>query len=435
MGRINYLTNDPEIASMAYSETEFFTKQTSNTNHPLYQIQEQSALFLCDTDSPAFKVAHKFLPPAMSPKAVRHYTPMMQATVEGCYPVFDELDERGESFNVYQYMLKLASQTIGKFCLDMDLHHFDSVDAPLHPLVLTIAQNLALNKKVASRGDWYSHLPFGDPKALRDTSHRIVSMLETAINNVKQAETSDLPLQEAALSASCLVDYMLRATDDKGAKLPHPYILSNMLELTGAGFTTTSSLLSWLLYALVTYPPAQSRLLQELIDHDIGPDTKWTYELTNSLPYLDNFIKETQRLHNPSFQPARVTRKDCILPSGYKLPAASVIIVAINAVHNNPAVWSNPHRFDPDRWNTDEVKDRPKGSYAPFAAGPRGCIGFNFALQEVKVLLPSLVYRYEFEDASGEPVEYDPEFQLVRPVNFYARASRRKEWPGKSEGK
>ena len=435
MGRINYLTNDPEIASIAYSETEFFTKQTSNANHPLYQINEQSALFLCDTDSPAFKIAHKFLPPAMSPKAVRHYTPMMQATVEGSYPVFDELDERGESFNVYQYMLKLASQTIGKFCLDMDLHHFDSVDAPLHPLVLTIAQNLALNKKVASRGDWYSHLPFGDPKALRDSTSKIISMIETAINNVKRGGTEDLSLQEAALSASCIVDYMTRATDDKGDKLPHNYILSNMLELTGAGFTTTSSLLSWLLYSLVTYPGNQDRLLQELVDHDIGPDTKWTYELTSSLPFLDKFIKEVQRLHNPSFQPGRVVRKDMILPGGYKIPKGAVMIIAIMAVHNNPAVWSNPHRFDPDRWDTEEVKGRHRAAYAPFAAGPRGCIGFNFALQEVKVLLPSLVYRYRFEDASGEPVEYDPEFQLIRPVNFYARATRRTEWPRKNEGK
>ena len=425
MGRVNYLTNDPEISSIAYSETEFFTKQTSNANHPLYQINEQSALFLCDTDSPAFKIAHKFLPPAMSPKAVRHYTPLMQSTVEGSYKVFDELDERGESFNVYQYMLKLASQTIGKFCLDMDLHHFDSVDATLHPLVLTIAQNLALNKKVASRGDWYSHLPFGDPKALRDSSAKIFSMIEEAIKNVRHGDTHDLPLQEAALSASCIVDYMTRATDDKGNKLPHNYILSNMLELTGAGFTTTSSLLSWLLYSLVTYPGVQDRLHKELVDQGVNADTKWTYELTNSLPYLNNFIKETQRLHNPSFQPGRVARKDMILPGGYRLPAGSVLIVSIPAVHNNPAIWSNPHRFDPDRWDTEEVKNVHQTAYAPFATGPRGCIGFNFALQEVKVLVGCLVGRYRWEDASEGPVEYDPEFQLVRPVNFYARATRR----------
>jgi hypothetical protein len=69
----------------------------------------------------------------------------------------------------------------------------------------------------------------------------------------------------------------------------------------------------------------------------------------------------------------------------------------------------------------------------PFATGPRSCIGFNFALGEVKVLLPALVYRYEFSKEGEEAVTYDPEFQLIRPMNFYVRAKRRTSWPEKSK--
>ena len=98
-------------------------------------------------------------------------------------------------------------------------------------------------------------------------------------------------------------------------------------------------------------------------------------------------------------------------------------------IHNNPAVWDNPHKFDPDRWDTEKVKKRHKCAYIPFGFGQRGCIGFNFALQEVKVLIPSLVYRYEFSNSGEDPVEYDPFYQLVKPVNFYIRARRRTEWP------
>ena len=57
---------------------------------------------------------HKFLPPALGPKAVRHYAPTMQKTVEDAFKVFDELDERDEAWNVYPYMLKLGSQAVGK---------------------------------------------------------------------------------------------------------------------------------------------------------------------------------------------------------------------------------------------------------------------------------------------------------------------------------
>lgn len=96
----------------------------------------------------------------MSPKAVRHYTPLMEASVKDSFKVFDKLDEQDEAWNVYQYMLKLASQTVFKFALGYDAHHFDDPDSPLNELVVLIAQSLSLNKKVTSRGDWYSKLGF-----------------------------------------------------------------------------------------------------------------------------------------------------------------------------------------------------------------------------------------------------------------------------------
>ena len=202
---------------------------------------------------------------------------------------------------------------------------------------------------------------------------------------------------------------------------------------TGAGFTTTSSLLSWLVYGLVAYPGMQERLLQELVDHGFDENTQMTAELTQQLTFLDKYIKETQRRHNPSYQPARTAKVDMVLPGGLKLPKDSIVIPALHHIHMNPAIWDNPQRFDPDRWDTEAVKNRPNASYVPFATGPRMCIGFNFALQEVKVFLPKLVYRYKFSKASEASVEYDPMFQLIRPTNLYVRAEKRVKWPPRSD--
>jgi len=436
MGKQNYLTNDPAIATVAFQETAFFSKLIT-PEHPLAGIKDNRALFIGDTDTDAWRAAHKFIPPAMSPKAVRHYTPLMEASVKDSFKVFDKLDEQDEAWNVYQYMLKLASQTVFKFALGYDAHHFDDPDSPLNELVVLIAQSLSLNKKVTSRGDWYSKLGFIPGTAaydLKNIQGRLWSILNQAIDQAPKGDTDeDLPLQSAALGASCVVDYLKRATDDHGNKLPRDLVIPNMLPISGAGFTTTSSLLSWLLYALCVYPGNQDRLVQELVDAGVNENTKWTPELSDGLSFLDKFVKETQRLHNPSFQPGRTAKVDCIVPGGYKLPAGSVVICALHAIHNNPTIWSNPDRFDPDRWGTEEVSNRPKNSYMPFATGPRSCIGFNFALGEVKVLLPELVYRYEFTKEGEEAVTYDPEFQLIRPMNFYVRARRRTSWPEKSK--
>ncbi|KAJ5548599.1 Cytochrome monooxygenase alnD [Penicillium frequentans] len=433
MGRTIYQTNDPQLAQIVFSESDFFTKKI-NESHPLYPIKNQQAgVFLGDTDTPEWRAAHKFLPPAFGPKAVRHYAPTMQQTVEDAFSVFDHFDEQGEAWNVYQYMLKLGAQAVGKLVLGIDFNHFTSPNAPPHELVYRIAESLTLNKKVSAWGDWYGKLPFGDPQKLRNARGRIIEMVNESIANASRGGVEDLPLQDAALKASNMVDYAIRATDNKGEKLPETSLMQALVVATGAGFTTTSSLLSWLIYSLVNYDGMQDRLLQELIDHGIDADTQITADLTDQLTFMDKFIKETQRRHNPSYQPARTANVDMILPGGYKLPQDSIVIPALHHVHNNPAVWDNPARFDPDRWDRDEVKNRHKAAYIPFAAGPRMCIGFNFALQEVKVFLPKLVYRYKFIRENDGPIEYDPMFQLIRPNNLYVRAERRMKWPPKTE--
>ncbi|KAG9569000.1 cytochrome P450, partial [Aureobasidium melanogenum] len=427
MGKTTYFTNDPYVAAIAFAESPYFTKLIT-ADHPLFGVKDNHALFVGDTETENWRLSHRFIPPSMSPKAVRHYTPLMQHTVRDSFKVFDELDRTQTAFNAYQFMLKLASQTIGKFALDMDLKQFESVDSPLHPLVKSIANLLSLNKKVVARGEWYRHLPFGDPARLKASRTEAYSLVQDCIDSVKAGE-KDLPMEEAALKASCVVDYLVRATDKDGNKLPEELIQSNMVIISGAGFTTTSALLSWLLYALVTYPGNQERLLQELVDNGINNDIDWSPDLPNKLPFLDKFIKETQRLHNPSFQPGRTTKTEVVLPGGYRLPPNSVIVPALYALHSNPEHWHDPQRFDPDRWDTEQVKNRHRYSYIPFAAGPRGCIGFNFALQETKVLLAELVYRYEFIKDDLEAVEYDPEFQLVRPLNLFVQVRSTHESP------
>nr|UPX44683.1 hypothetical protein FAC6B23_17 [Penicillium fuscum]UXX61840.1 hypothetical protein FAC4N16_13 [Penicillium fuscum] len=433
MGRVTYQTNDPNIAAIAFAESDFFTKEI-NKAHPLYALKTPSAgVFLGDTDTPEWRVAHKFLPPALGPKAVRHYAPTMQKTVEDACKVFDKLDEQGEAWNVYQYMLKLGAQAVGKLTLGLDFEHFTSPDAPVHEMVHLIAELLSLNKKVTSKGNWYSSLPFGDPKRLKQVKSRIEGMVEQSIQNAARGGADDLPLQDAALKASNMVDYAIRATDNKGEKLPKESLVWALVVATAAGFTTTSSLLSWLIYGLVTYPGMQERLLQELVDNDFNDETEITADFTERLVFQDKYIKEMQRRHNPSFQPGRTAKTDLILPGGYRLPKDAVIIPAIHHIHNNPELWDNPYKFDPDRWDTPEVKNRHKASYVPFGAGPRMCIGFNFALQEIKVFLPKLIYNYKFVREGDGPIEYDPMFQLIRPNNLYVRAQKRVKWPPKSE--
>lgn len=102
-------------------------------------------------------------------------------------------------------MLKLSSAAVGKIVLGQDFHHFESVDSSLHRLPLAIAEVLVINKKISTMGEWYAHLPFGDPKKLQNLQHEIASTIIKSMEEAKAAGEEDLPMQDAALKAADVI--------------------------------------------------------------------------------------------------------------------------------------------------------------------------------------------------------------------------------------
>jgi cytochrome P450 len=161
IGRDYYLTNDPEVARLAFRDGEYFTKAPTSPGHPLHGIEDPSALFLCDTESPAWKEAHKFLPPSMSPRAMRHHLPSIIDAVTSSFKALDQVESLGQAFNVFKYAGNLAAQVSAKLVLGVQLNHFDSLDTPLHQMMELIERAVKLNTRLQVRGKLYSLLPFG----------------------------------------------------------------------------------------------------------------------------------------------------------------------------------------------------------------------------------------------------------------------------------
>lgn len=172
IGRTYYVTNDPEVAKLAFRDGEYFTKAPTAPGHPLHGIEDPKALFLCDTESVAWKEAHKFLPPSMSPKAMRHHLPSIIDAITSSFKVLDQTETLGQAFNVFKYAGKLASQISAKLVLGIDLNHFVSPDTPLHPMMELIERAVKLNTRLQVRGKWYSRLPLGTCPLLESIPER-----------------------------------------------------------------------------------------------------------------------------------------------------------------------------------------------------------------------------------------------------------------------
>ena len=109
---------------------------------------------------------------------------------------------------------------------------------------------------------------------------------------------------------------------------------------------------------------------------------------------------------------------------GYALPARSLILLSPYVTHRHPALWENPEGFDPERFLPEREKERPRFAYFPFGGGPRLCIGNQFALMEMVLVLATLASRVRLDLAPGFPLHESPAITLRPRPGVWVTAAR-----------
>jgi enediyne biosynthesis protein E7 len=106
--------------------------------------------------------------------------------------------------------------------------------------------------------------------------------------------------------------------------------------------------------------------------------------------------EEAMRLYPPVWVLSRTAVGDDIIGQ-YRISAGSEILIFPYVTHRHPGWWRDPQKFWPDRFLPQNSTGRPRGAYLPFGAGPRTCIGLNFAMSEILVVLALLLQRFRVE--------------------------------------
>ena len=91
-----------------------------------------------------------------------------------------------------------------------------------------------------------------------------------------------------------------------------------------------------------------------------------------------------------------------------------MVIVYVYGAHHAPRYWQNPEDFDPERFTKANDKTRTACTYLPFGAGPRGCIGGNYAMLQILMILGDLLRKYDFQLTPGQRIEARP-MVILRP--------------------
>ena len=208
-----------------------------------------------------------------------------------------------------------------------------------------------------------------------------------------------------------LLQTLMDARYSDGQGMSDQLILSESMQLLVAGHETSSNALSWLFYLLSSRPDCLERVRQEF-DSVLG-EAPLGYADIPKFEFTTQVINEGLRLYPPFWMIDRMAMADDRV-GDLAIPSGSTVIVYVYGAHHAPRYWQNPENFDTERFTKANDKLRTPFTFLPFGAGPRGCIGGNYAMLQILMILSDLLRKYDFQLAPGQTIEARP-MVILRP--------------------
>ncbi len=223
--------------------------------------------------------------------------------------------------------------------------------------------------------------------------------------------------QASAENHGDLLDMLLNAQYEDGSRMLEEQLIDEILILFTAGHETTSNALTFIFQLLALHPEWQERNFKE--NQAVGKNKDWILKIREA-KVCQQVIEEAMRLYPPAYFIDRVNFEDDTF-EGKSFKAGTNFLFSIYEIHRHPKLWENPHEFRPERFA--EGGKKFSSHYFPFGAGPRKCIGNNFAMFEMIMAVTTLVSQYKIEP-QFETIEITPLITL-KPKNGFLKFTRR----------
>ena len=295
---------------------------------------------------------------------------------------FDDSDKR--EIDVSYEMIRIAVANVSRIFLGADLSEsfLEAVDHLLREVAtLNNASGLGFPMKRT-------------PDSQRKYREAIALIERELTNVIKGASKSACPHSHQASTCSKSPEYSETSLDQ---------FRSNMLALIVGGHETTAAGLTWVLKHIASKPSVGERFYSE-VDDVIGERSVRVDDLPK-LVYTRKIIDETLRLYPPIWLIARAVSREVVI-GGQAIPAGTGILISPFTLHRHREFWHDPESFSPDRFSVDAKKPEPY-SYIPFYAGRHHCLGKDFAIAEMLVVLVALAQRFRFEVAKDSFAEIE----------------------------
>ncbi|MBR9846191.1 MAG: cytochrome P450 [Algicola sp.] len=214
-----------------------------------------------------------------------------------------------------------------------------------------------------------------------------------------------------------LLDMLLETRYDDGKGMIETQLIDEILIIFTAGHETTSNALTFTFQLLAKHPEWQDKIYEEWFN--LKDETDLMTRISAS-KVCQQVLEESMRLFPPAYFIDRVNVNDDEF-KGMHFEAGSNLLFSVYEMHRHPELWNHPEQFLPERFN--EGGRQFSSQYFPFGAGPRKCIGNNFAMFEMIIAVSELISKYKIH-ADFDTIEITPLITL-KPKNAFLRFEER----------
>ncbi len=369
------------LAAEVCDETRFHKA----VHGPLRQLRPLvgDGLFTAYDEEPNWGKAHRLLMPAFGPAAMRDYFDDMLEMADQMLTKWRRFGPEAV-LDVPDNMTRLTLDTIA---LSGFAYRFNSFYRDeLHPFVEAMVGALREAGARGRRLALQNRLMRGTRKRFEADTGFMHSVTDALIAARRAMDPVGAPRD--------LLGLMLSARDPvTGEGLDDENIRYQLVTFLIAGHETTSGLLSFAIYLLLSNPDVLARARDE-VDGVFGAETP-RFEHMARLVYIDQVLRETLRLYPTAPAFGVWARQPTMIGGRWPVPANETLLVLLPALHRDPAVWADPERFDPDRFAPEARDAIPAHAWMPFGNGARSCIGRAFAMQEATLVLAMILQRFD----------------------------------------
>ncbi|MFV9634610.1 cytochrome P450 [Mycobacterium neumannii] len=338
------------------------------------------------------------LQPVFTKQNVRNFGGYMSAAAQA----FVDRWRDGGELDLDVECRRVAMQSLGHSVLGVDLNErADTIGRCMH-VASSYTADRALRPVRAPR--W---LPTPARRRARRAVAEMREITDQMVRACRDDPTRDAPLVRALMAAR---------DPETGLPLSDDDISNDLLIFMLAGHDTTSTALTFSLWALGRHPDIQDRVAAEAAaigERELTPDD------VPRLTYTVQVLHEAIRLCPPAAGVARLATRD-IAVDGYRIEAGTLVALGLYGLHHDPALWPDPMVFDPERFSPENTAKRERWQFLPFLAGGRPCIGEHFARLETTLALATIVRAARIESLNST-FECDVPFTTIAKGPILAR--------------